>query len=224
MRRLKGWEDSTFDLILHAETCYRKGSDFDRRIALILFDNSIETAIITHLNLHPDQRKNVIYTRADVDIWSKTFHSKLDFLFNKFITDNGCVVSFERADLIHCHDIRNGQYHGGTATIPRARDLDDARSSALEIFAILFDFPDVADLVEIRIAELDPTKEFPKRTGEDDKLIDEEFGTLRIAGQIYYTSEVLYGVDPFAYGNVAANLKAGIKPSDEDVIIDGGTF
>jgi hypothetical protein len=214
MRRLKGWEDSTFDLILHAETCYRKGSDFDRRIALILFDNSIETAIITHLNLHPDQRKNVRYTNAEVDVWSKTFHSKLDFLFNKFIADNGCSVSFERADLIHCHDIRNGQYHGGTATIPRARDLEDIKSAAIEIFSILFDFPDVIDLLEIKISELDPTKEFPKRTRADDKLIDEEFGTIRIAGQTYYTSEAIYGVDPFAYGNVAANLKAGIKPSE----------
>ncbi len=216
MRRLKGWEDSTFDLILHAETCYRKGSDFDRRIALILFDNSIETAIITHLSLHPDQRKNITYTKVDVATWSHDFHTKLDFLFKKFIVDNGCSVSFERADLIHCHDIRNGQYHGGTATIPRARDLEDIRSAALEIFSILFDFPDVAVLLEIRIAELDPNKEFPKRTKEDDKLIDEEFGTIRIAGRLYYTSEALYSVEPVAYGNVTANLRAGIKPNEDE--------
>ncbi len=54
MSRLKPWADSTFDLILHAELCLRKGSDFDRRIALISFDNAIEVAITTYLNSHPE--------------------------------------------------------------------------------------------------------------------------------------------------------------------------
>lgn len=217
MSRLKAWADSPFDLILHAEICFRKGTDFDRRIALILFDNSIEVAITTHLGLHPVQRKNINYVNADVENWSRNFHTKLDFLFDKFVVDNGCAISFERADLIHCHDIRNGQYHAGGSTIPRARDLEDIRQAALEIFSILFDVADVENLLEIRIAELDPNKDLPKRTIEDDKLIDEEFGTIRIAGQVYYASEALYSVDPFAYGNVAANLKAGIKPSDEEL-------
>jgi hypothetical protein len=217
MSQLKAWADSPFDLILHAESCFRKGSDFDRRIALILFDNSIEVSITTHLSLRPIQRKNIQYTNADVENWSRNFHTKLGFLFDKFIVDKGCSVSFERADLIHCHDIRNGQYHAGGATIPRARDLEDIRKAAIEIFSLLFDVSDVENLLEIRISELDPTKGLPKRTEEDDKLIDEAFGTVRIAGQIYYTSEALYNVEPFAYGNVVANLKAGIKPSEEDL-------
>lgn len=224
MSQLKAWADSPFDLILHAEICFRKGSDFDRRIALILFDNSIEVAITTHLSLHPVQRKNIQYTNADVEKWSNNFHTKLDFFFDKFVVDNGCSVSFERADLIHCHDIRNGQYHAGGATIPRARDLEDIRKAAIEIFSLLFDVPSVENLLEIRISELDPNKDLPKRNGEDDKLIDEAFGIVKIAGQSYYASEALYGVDPFAYGNVAANLKIGIRPDVEDNAIDGGTF
>lgn len=215
MSQLKAWADSPFDLILHAESCFRKGSDFDRRIALILFDNSIEVAITTHLNLHPVQRKNIQYANAEVSKWSNNFHTKLDFLFDKFIVDNGCTVSFERADLIHCHDIRNGQYHAGGATIPRARDLEDIRKAALEIFSMLFDVPQIENLLEIRISELDSNKNLPKRTRENDTLIDEAFGTVRIADELYYTSEALYSVDPFAYGNVAANLKAGIKPNEE---------
>lgn len=215
MSRLKAWADSPFDLILHAEMCFRKNSDFDRRIAMILFDNSIEVSITTHLNLHPLQRKNIQYPNADVETWSRNFHTKLDFFFDKFVVDNGCPVSFERSDLIHCHEIRNGQYHAGGSTIPRARDLEDIRRAALDILSFLFDVADVENLLEIRISELDPTKEFPKRTKEDDRLIDEAFGTIRIAGELYYTSEALYGVDPFAYGNVAANLRAGIKPSED---------
>ncbi|HQU91075.1 MAG TPA: hypothetical protein PLK77_02195 [Pyrinomonadaceae bacterium] len=207
MNQLKAWADGPFDLIVHAESCLRKGSDFDRRIALILFDNSIEVSIITHLNLHPVQRKNIVYQNVDVATWSNNFHTKLDFLFDKFIADNGCTVSFDRADLIHCHDIRNGQYHAGGSTIPRARELDDIRKAALETFAILFDIPDVENLLDTRITELDPSKDLPSRSLEDDKIIDMVYGTVEIGGQTYYTSEALYGIDPFAYGNLVIDLK-----------------
>src|SRR5206468_2443566 len=150
--------DGPFDLIVHAESCLRKGDDFDRRIALILFDNSIEVSVTTHLSLHPVQRGNVSYTNNDVEKWSANFHSKLDFLFDVYMKANGYTVPFERADLIHCHDIRNGQYHGGGATIPRARDLEDIRNAALRVFSIVFEVSDVEDRLEARITELDPNK------------------------------------------------------------------
>jgi hypothetical protein len=224
MSRLKPWADSPFDLILHAENCYRKGSDFDRRIALIVFDNSIEVSISTYLSLNPIQRQNKSYQRTDVERWLGNYHTKLDFLFEELQTRNR-TISLEKDELVWCHDIRNGQYHAGGATIPRGRDLEDLRKAAFEIFSVLFDVSDIENFLEMRIADLDPNKEFPKQTEEDDKLIDEEFGTIRIAGRIYYTSEAIYSVDPFAYGDIAANLKAGIKPNDdEDQVIDGGTF
>lgn len=207
MSPLKAWADGPFDLIVHAESCLRKGTDFDRRIALILFDNSIEVSIITHLTLNPIQRNNLQYQNVDVERWSNNFHTKLDFLFDTFIANKGCQVSFDRADLIHCHDIRNGQYHGGGATIPRVRDLEDIRKASLEVFSILFDVPDAENLLEIRIGELDPLKDLPKRTDEDDRLIDKMFGTVEVGGQTYYSSEALYGIDPFAYGNLVTDLK-----------------
>lgn len=207
MSPLKAWADGPFDLIVHAESCLRKGTDFDRRIALILFDNSIEVSIITHLTLNPIQRNNLQYQNVDVERWSNNFHTKLDFLFDTFIPNKGCQVPFDRADLIHCHDIRNGQYHGGGATIPRVRDLEDIRKASLEIFSILFDVPDAENLLEIRIGELDPLKDLPKRTDDDDRLIDSMFGTVAVGGQTYYSSEALYGIDPFAYGNLVTALK-----------------
>jgi len=220
MSQLKAWADGPFDLIVHAESCLKKGSDFDRRIALILFDNSIEVSITTHLNLHPLQRKNIAYPNIDVESWSSNFHTKLNFLFDKFIPDNSCTVSFDRADLIHCHDIRNGQYHAGGSTIPRARDLDDIRRAALEIFSVLFDVVDVEDLLETRIAELDPNKDLPVRTKEDDKVIDKAYGTVEIGGQTYYTSEALYGIDPFAYGNLVTDLRIDTWVEEEGETVD----
>ena len=51
MSALKPWAKGPFELILHAEIHLRKGDDYDRRLALISFDNSIEVAISTYLSL-----------------------------------------------------------------------------------------------------------------------------------------------------------------------------
>lgn len=53
-RQLKPWAYGPFEVLLHAETHYRSGEDFDRRIAIIGFDNAIEVAITTYLSLHPN--------------------------------------------------------------------------------------------------------------------------------------------------------------------------
>src|SRR5262249_17443483 len=127
--------------------------------------------------------------------------------------DRGCKVSFEKELLIWCHDVRNDQYHGGRPTVPRERELKDIRSAALEIFSILFDMTDVENLLKIRVAELTEDVS-PKRTTEADKLIDERYGVVRVAGQLYYTSELLFGVDPFAYGNAFTNIQSGVIEDD----------
>ena len=42
---LEPWKKKPFELIFHAEVHYRRGDDYDRRLALISFDNSIEISI-----------------------------------------------------------------------------------------------------------------------------------------------------------------------------------
>lgn len=64
---LKPWAWGPFEVLLHAELHYRVGEDFDRRIAMIGFDNAIEVAITTYLTLHPMQRGNRTYPKADVE-------------------------------------------------------------------------------------------------------------------------------------------------------------
>lgn len=56
MTSMAPWATGTFELLVHAEGHLRGGEDFDRRIALISFDNAIEVAITTYLTLHPIQR------------------------------------------------------------------------------------------------------------------------------------------------------------------------
>ncbi|HYP00176.1 MAG TPA: hypothetical protein VER76_08300 [Pyrinomonadaceae bacterium] len=212
MSQLKPWADGPFELILHAELHRRDGDDFGRRIALIGFDNAIEVAISTYLQLHPIQRQNKAYPKDDVEKWTKNYHTKLDFFFIEIGT-RGLAASFEKDVCIWCHEVRNGQYHGGGPTIPRERELTEIRKASLEIFSILFDVPDVENVLNVRITEL-TEKNLPERTAEKDKLIDRTYGVVSIAGMDYYASEALYAVDPFAYGDVCTSLQADVSDPD----------
>ena len=212
MSALKPWADGPFELILHAELHLQSRNDFDRRIALISFDNAIEVAITTYLTLDPIQRQNKTYQRSDVDRWLNNYHSKLDFIFHE-AASRGISISCDKGEIVWFHKVRNDQYHSGGPAVPRERELRDIRRSALEIFSILFDVPDVENLLKIRIAELTEASR-PKRSDEADKLIDERYGVVRVAGMMYYTSELLFGVDPFAYATAFANIQSGVMEDD----------
>src|SRR4051812_42241733 len=137
MSTLKPWAYGTFELLVHAEMHRREGGDFDRRIAIIGFDNAIEVAITTYLSLHPIQRGNRTYTNGDVVKWSGNYHTKIDF-FMAEIQKRAIGCKCEKAEIVWYHEVRNGQYHGGGATVPQARELDGVRNAALWIFSVLF--------------------------------------------------------------------------------------
>jgi len=110
-QELKPWAARPFELIFHAEIHYRRGSDYDRRLALISFDNSIEVSITTYLSLNPIQRGNRQYPRKNVEKWISNYHSKLDF-FALEIRKRGLPEYKEKAEIVWYHDQRNEQYHG----------------------------------------------------------------------------------------------------------------
>jgi hypothetical protein len=83
MISLPPWANGPFELLLHAEGHLRAGEDFDRRIALISFDNAIEVAITTYLTLNPIQRGNRCYENIDVEKWLNNYPSKLAFVRNR---------------------------------------------------------------------------------------------------------------------------------------------
>ena len=60
MNPLPPWANGPFELLVHAEEHLRAGDDFDRRIALIGFDNAIEITIAAYLSLKPIQRRRLI--------------------------------------------------------------------------------------------------------------------------------------------------------------------
>src|SRR3984893_19247072 len=130
MINLKLWTHGPFELILHAEEHYLKGNDFDRRIALIGFDNSIEVSITTYLSLHHIQRGGKKYEKLDCKKWLKNYHSKIDFYY-KELSNRNIQEICDKGEILWCHNHRNDQYHGGRKGIPDIRTLENIRKAAL---------------------------------------------------------------------------------------------
>jgi hypothetical protein len=202
---LKPWAYGPFEVLIHAEMHYQIGEDLDRRIAMIGFDNAIEVAITTYLNLHPIQRGNRNYPNADVESSLKNFHTKADFFFAE-CQKRAITPAAKKDELVWFHEVRNGQYHNGGAAIPQRRELDGVRAAAIEIFAILFDQSDVLTALENHIAALSPTPPPPKGK-EYDRLIDYEYPLIDVCGQPEYVSEILYALDPARYHEIALELQ-----------------
>jgi hypothetical protein len=212
--RLKPWAYGPFEVLMHAEIHYRDGEDMDRRIAMIGFDNAIEVAITTYLNLHPIHRGNRSYPQSDIEGWLKNFHTKADFFFIECQV-RAVTPSTKKDEIVWFHGVRNEQYHNGGAVIPQRRELDGVRAAAMEIFGVLFDQADVLTALAEHIAELNQPVP-PPRVDEHDRLIDNEYRMLDVCGQPEYVSDILYAIDPTRYQEIALELRdAPQAPSSE---------
>lgn len=206
MNSLTPWALGPFDIILHAEMHYRDGEDFDRRIAVVGFDNAIEVAIHTYLSLHPIQRQGRSYPRESVERWLDNYHTKIEFLEAE-MQARGVDMVCDKATFVWYHEVRNGQYHVGGAVIPQARELEGIRKAALWVFSVLYDIADVESLLEHYIASRS-TDDTPKRNDDDDRLIDQEYGTVQLAGKPYHLSEVIHRFDPALYSELATEIRS----------------
>jgi hypothetical protein len=152
--RLNPWVRRPFELILHAEIHHRRSSDYDRRLSLISFDNSIEVSITTYLTLNPIQRNNSQYRKEDVTKWLNNYHSKLDFLVDE-IARRAIPMAWEKAAIVWYHDQRNELYHGSSSGVPEESTLRDIREVALWVFSVLFDMPDIEKRLSDAVSERD---------------------------------------------------------------------
>ena len=211
MRQLKPWAYGPFEILLHAELHYRVGEDFDRRIAMVGFDNVIEVAITTYLGLHPIQRGNRQYSNSDVERWLNNYHTKVGFFFQECVTRQVTVVG-QYDEIVWYHEVRNGQYHVGGATVPQRRELDGVRAAALEVFTVLFEVADAEAQLDAHISarQLAPQP----RTAEGDRLIDSKYGLIDLCGQWEYASQLLYALDPNRYHDTIQNLGSDAEIED----------
>jgi len=201
---IKPWARGPFEVLFHAEMHYRQDEDFDRRIAMIGFDNAIEFTIASYLNLKPIHRSGKDYDIDKVKAWLKHYHTRIEFFYEE-CASRGVVVVAKIEEVIWVHNLRNEQYHGGGPTYPGKHDLDAARAFALQVFSVLFDAPDVNDLLEKHRLAL---VERPERTDADDKTIDGAYGLIELCGQMEYASDVLYAVDPNRYRDTALTIRS----------------
>jgi len=135
---LEPWIYGPLELIKHAEEHQIANGDFDRRIALIGYDNAIEVSLSTYLQLHPAQRRGAEYPKERVNTWLTNYHSLLDFFFDEFMKNLGQAPPIARKTIIHYHNLRNNLHHEGKYFVPPERDIQGARKAALYIFSTLF--------------------------------------------------------------------------------------
>lgn len=216
MTDLKLWAYIPFELILHAEQHYVSGSDFDKRIALIGFDNSIEVAITTYLSLHPIQRGGREYKKEDCDKWLRSYISKIEFYYDHELTIRSQKALYDKAEIIWCHEHRNEQYHGGRQGVPNSRELENIRNAAFWIFSVLFEIDNVEIILRDELDKLNSTGTIPQRTDKEDKIIDKNCGVLKIGNELYYASDLLYKYDPIAYKELAIELVESSSVTEDE--------
>lgn len=135
---VKPWARGPLELLQHAEEHRIGKRDFDRRVALIGFDNAIESSVITYLSLNPAQRGGRAFPRAHVEQWLKNFHTKVAFL-EYFANAANQTMPLDSAEFIFYHQLRNELYHNGNGMVPAAEHIDGARLAAVWTFSILFE-------------------------------------------------------------------------------------
>lgn len=138
MSKLKPWAAGPFELIRHADGHLKAGSDFDKRMALISYDNAIEVSVTTFLQLHPSQRGGRTYERKKTDDWLSNYHKKLEFL-ESFAKERNVSLAVSIDEIIFYHNLRNELYHSGNGLVPELNHLGATRNAALSVFTCLFD-------------------------------------------------------------------------------------
>lgn len=104
------WASGAIELLRHADSHLDLNTAFDKRIAFISIDNSVETMIRTFLSL-PKSKSGIKVTRQEIEEAGNSF-PKLLALLTKHASDK--LVGIDDADIEHYHRIRNTLYHDGT--------------------------------------------------------------------------------------------------------------
>lgn len=159
------------------------------------------------------QRGNRTYKKDDVKEWLNNYHTKVEFYFIECGSRSVTAVA-KQDEIVWFHEVRNGQYHVGGATVPQRRELDGVRAAALEVFSVLFDESDTSGLLDEHVAAMSPLPP-PPRSDEHDRLIDNEYGMVEVCGQAEYASDILYALDANRYREVALDLQTDVASSNE---------
>jgi hypothetical protein len=128
------WASGAIELLRHADSHIDLDSAFDRRIAFISIDNSVETSIRTFLSL-PTSKSGINVSRKDVDLVENNFPGLLGLLWRHAAHR---LTGIDEADIEHYHRIRNKLYHDGTGLSVDVQYLQAYRQIAALLLQNLF--------------------------------------------------------------------------------------
>jgi hypothetical protein len=104
------WASGAIELLRHADSHIHLKTAFDRRIAFISIDNSVETSIRVFLSL-PTSKSGIKVPRKDVEAAENSFPDLLSLLWQHV---GNRLTGIDEVDIEHYHRIRNKLYHDGT--------------------------------------------------------------------------------------------------------------
>jgi len=128
------WASGAIELLRHADSHIHLETAFDRRIAFISIDNSVETSIRTFLSL-PKSKSGISVPRKDLDGVENSFPGLLPLLWARA---GARLTGIDEADIEHYHRIRNKLYHDGTGLSVDEQYLLAYRQIAVLILKTLF--------------------------------------------------------------------------------------
>jgi len=195
MENMKPWARGPFELLKHAEGHLKQNTDFDKRLALISFDNAIEFTITSYLQLHPAQRNGRTFEKAKVTQWLANYHSKISF-FDEYVKELNISIKVKSEEIIWYHMIRNELYHAGNGMVPDIDCINDCRNAALWVFSVLYNV-DPEPLFELDIYS-------PKSIKQNENTFFSSENKL-ISAFIYFENELKHALYIMGVKDVETN-------------------
>jgi hypothetical protein len=131
------WISGPKELLDHGLEHLKGETDFDRRMALICIDNSVELMIKTFLSL-PKRTSGVHIPRKRIEEASMSFPSLLDAL-EEFAEKR--LEGIDLSDVEWFHRLRNELYHAGNGLTVEKQEVEVYAQIALKLHPNLFHEP-----------------------------------------------------------------------------------
>lgn len=131
----KPWTTWLEELLIHGLEHLEKKTDFDKRMALICIDNSVEIMLKTFLEL-PEKSNGIKgLSKKDKEEISRSFPSLLEG-FEKFAEDKLDGIALDEIEFFH--GLRNQLYHGGNGLTVDTRHVETYGAMAKLLLYNLF--------------------------------------------------------------------------------------
>jgi hypothetical protein len=192
---LKPWARGPYELIRHADGHRVHGSDTDRRIALIGYDNAVEVCVDVYVRLHPKLKDGKSMSKAEVENHLANYHTKLEFL-DHYLQSQGYRLDPPIETVVWCHQLRNELYHSGNGMVPEEHVIEAASRAAKAVFQFLFG-ADYDAIGAARPYEDEPAESFPEQAYTTERMQFLE-AWIEFEERVHYLARV-FGDQPKPY-------------------------